>query len=122
MLVGLTALILAGCNRERANQETGAARDTLAAPSASTPSYGTDTSLRNSDSARMGARHSAADSAKGNQTKSGVTDTRTGKSTLGPGVTKTHPDQGQPVTAKGDTLRRGEDTSHHGGDTSAPMR
>jgi hypothetical protein len=33
-----------------------------------------------------------------------VTDARTGKSTLGPGVTKTRPDQGQPVTSKGDTI------------------
>jgi hypothetical protein len=45
-----------------------------------------------------------------NQTKSGVTDTKTGKSTLGPGVTKTSPDQGQPVTAKGDTISRGDST------------
>jgi hypothetical protein len=53
----------------------------------------------------------AADSAKGNQTKSGVTNTKTGKSTLGKGVTTTRPDQGQPVTSKGDTIRSGNDTS-----------
>jgi hypothetical protein len=47
---------------------------------------------------------SSSAGATSNQTKSGVTDTKTGKSTLGKGVTKTTPDQGQPVTAKGDTL------------------
>jgi hypothetical protein len=52
-----------------------------------------------------------SDSAKANQTKSGVTDTKTGKSTLGPGATKTRPDEGQPVTAKGDTLNTGSDSS-----------
>jgi hypothetical protein len=41
---------------------------------------------------------------KANQTKSGVTDTKTGASTLGKGVTTTRPDQGQPVTSKGDTI------------------
>ncbi len=46
----------------------------------------------------------ASDSAKANQTKSGVTNTKTGKSTLGPGVTKTRPDQGKATTSKGDTL------------------
>jgi hypothetical protein len=54
------------------------------------------------------ARASASAGANSNQTKSGVTDTKTGKSTLGKGVTKTSPDQGQPVTAKGDTLSRGD--------------
>jgi hypothetical protein len=39
-----------------------------------------------------------------NQTQSGVTNAKTGKSTLGPGVKKTEPTQGQPVTSKGDTL------------------
>jgi hypothetical protein len=52
-----------------------------------------------------------SDSAKGNQTKSGVTNTKTGKSTLGKGVTKTRPDQGQPVTSKGDTVSSGPDST-----------
>jgi len=39
-----------------------------------------------------------------NQNQSGVTD-NSGKSTLGSKVSKTTPTQGQPVTAKGDTLR-----------------
>jgi hypothetical protein len=57
------------------------------------------------------ARTSGRDSAKGNQTKSGVTDTKTGKSTLGKGVTQTSPDQNQPVTAKGDTIRPPNDST-----------
>jgi hypothetical protein len=52
-----------------------------------------------------------SDSARGNQTKSGVTNTQTGKSTLGKDVTKTRPDQGQPVTSKGDTVSSGPDTT-----------
>jgi len=52
--------------------------------------------------ARSGA--SGPDSAKANQTKSGVTNTKTGKSTLGKGATQTRPDQNQPVTSKGDTV------------------
>lgn len=51
-----------------------------------------------------------SDSTHPNQTKSGVTDTRTGESTLGNDVTKTSPDQGQPVTSKGDTIKRGGDS------------
>jgi hypothetical protein len=54
---------------------------------------------------------SGSDSAKGNQTKSGVTNTKTGKSTLGKGVTKTRPDQGEPVTSKGDTVSSGPDSN-----------
>jgi len=46
-----------------------------------------------------------------NQTKSGVTDTKTGKSTLGKGVTQTRPDQGQPVTSKGDTVSGSPDST-----------
>ena len=71
---------------------------------------------KNSNNEQTGAapRDSAAagisDSAKANQTKSGVTDS-SGKSTMGPGVTRTRPDQGQPVTSKGDTVSAGADTS-----------
>jgi hypothetical protein len=56
-------------------------------------------------------KHVSSARAKSNQTKSGVTDTKTGESTLGKGVTKTSPDQGEPVTAKGDTLSRGDSVS-----------
>ena len=41
------------------------------------------------------------DSGKANQTKSGVTNTETGKSTLGPGATQTRPDQNQPRHVEG---------------------
>ena len=50
------------------------------------------------------------DSASTNQTESGVTDS-SGQSTLGSGVEQTRPDQGQPVTAKGDTVNTGVDSS-----------
>jgi hypothetical protein len=46
----------------------------------------------------------------GNQTESGVVDS-TGQSTLGPGAEQTRPDQGQPVTSKGDTLNPAVDSS-----------
>lgn len=49
-----------------------------------------------------------------NQTESGVVDS-TGQSTLGPGAEQTRPDQGQPVTSKGDTLNPAVDSS-----TTAP--
>ena len=51
-----------------------------------------------------------SDSARANQTESGMTDS-TGQSTLGPGAEKTRPDQGQPVTSKGDTVNTGVDSS-----------
>jgi hypothetical protein len=51
-----------------------------------------------------------SDSAQANQTEAGMTDS-TGQSTLGPGAEKTRPDQGQPVTSKGDTINPGVDSS-----------
>src|SRR3954453_15298981 len=82
------ALLVGGlaCAKNNANPQVGAARDTT----------GT----------------SASDSAKANQTKSGVTNTKTGESTLGPGATRTRPDQGQPVTSKGDTVNTGVDSTN----------
>lgn len=44
-----------------------------------------------------------------NQSQSGVVNKK-GKSTLGPRVKKTTPTQDQPVTAKGDTLRKADST------------
>ena len=44
------------------------------------------------------------------QTQSGMTDS-TGRSTLGKNVQKSRPDQGQPVTSKGDTLNPGVDSA-----------
>ena len=81
------ALLLAGtaCARNNTSNDTGAAtRDT--------------------------ASTAISDSARGNQTESGVTDS-SGQSTLGPGVEKTRPDQGQPVTSKGDTVNTGVDSA-----------
>lgn len=43
---------------------------------------------------------------KGNQSQSGVVDSKTGASTLGPGATSTRPDQNQATTSKGDTVAR----------------
>ncbi len=54
-----------------------------------------------------------ADSASTNQTEAGMTDS-SGQSTLGPEAEKTRPDQGQPVTSKGDTLNSGIDSSSTG--------
>lgn len=51
----------------------------------------------------------AGDTASGsadstNQDQSGVTNSETGQSELGEDITKTTPDQGEPVTSKGDTV------------------
>lgn len=126
----LTAMWIAGCGGAKRNNDTGAAATDTSAMQSGAAATATDTSRMsattdtgmtgrmNSDTVRTGSRMHNDTSATGaskstgksrkransNQTKSGVTDTRTGKSTLGPGVTKTRPDQGQPVTAKGDTL------------------
>jgi hypothetical protein len=87
-LIGcLAAALMAGCGGDKRNTDTGAVT-TDTASGAQIPS----------------------DSTPANQTKSGVTDTRTGESTLGNDVTKTSPDQGQPVTSKGDTLKSGGDS------------
>ncbi|HEV8178224.1 MAG TPA: hypothetical protein VGP44_11140 [Gemmatimonadales bacterium] len=67
--------------------------------------------MHSDSSAAAGKKSSSTGKTTGNQTKSGVTDTKTGESTLGKGVTQTSPDQGQPVTAKGDTLSSGDSTS-----------
>jgi hypothetical protein len=90
------ALLLGGlaCAKNTANDQVGAARDSTAG--------------------------GMSDSAKANQTKSGVTDS-SGKSTLGPEVTKTRPDQGQPVTSKGDTINPGVDSSTNMGADSSHM-
>jgi hypothetical protein len=80
------ALLVGGlaCANNKTNDEVGAARDTSTAAVS-----GSDTT---------------------SQTQSGVVDS-TGKSTLGPGATQTRPDQGQPVTAKGDTLNPSLDSN-----------
>ena len=83
----MLALLVAGlaCARNNSSDtEVGAARDTTAA--------------------------GITDSAKVNQTESGMTDS-SGRSTLGPGAEKSRPDQGQPVTSKGDTVNPAVDSS-----------
>jgi hypothetical protein len=96
--VAILALLVGGlaCAKNSANEQVRADRDSTGA--------------------------GTADSANPNQSKSGVTDTKTGKSTLGPGATKTRPDQGQPVTSKGDTINTSVDssTSTRGDSASAP--
>jgi hypothetical protein len=72
--------------------------DTTAAPSVDA-----------ADTASLDTAAPAGDTAagtgdSGNQTESGVTNTETGQSELGDSVTKTTPDQGEPVTSKGDTV------------------
>jgi len=71
--------------------------DTTAAPSIDAA----DTAAPASDTA-SGAESGSTDSA--NQDQSGVTNSETGQSELGEDVTKTTPDQGEPVTSKGDTV------------------
>ena len=119
-LGAVTAFSMAGC--ERRGNESGAARgagfDTMPRMDRETTLQGrydtgmrSDTGWRTPDTGR-GVRRGSRDSARGNQTESGVTNTETGKSRLGRGVTKTRPDQDQPVTSKGDTLRKSNDTTN----------
>ncbi len=71
----------------------GGIEDTTAAPSidaADTAAPAGDTASGSADSA--------------NQDQSGVTNSETGESELGEDVTKTTPDEGEPVTSKGDTV------------------
>jgi hypothetical protein len=125
MLGPVAAVLLAGCGggRDRNNAsstagggpETGTATDTGAMTatdtSSMTPGAATDTgpAATGTDTSRQKAGGTASDSAK-NQSQSGVTND-TGKSTLGPKVTKTRPDQNQPVTSKGDTVSNSGDTA-----------
>ena len=89
------ALLLGGlaCAGNKSDEQVGAAQDSTAA--------------------------ARSDTTK-DQTQSGVTDSR-GQSTLGKGVEKTRPDQGQPVTSKGDTINAGVDSAAapQGTDTSS---
>ena len=82
------------CARNKTNDQVGAAQDSTGAAARS------DTTT--------------------DQTQSGVTDS-SGRSTLGKDVEKTRPDQGQPVTSKGDTLNPGVDSASatQGADTSS---
>jgi hypothetical protein len=111
----LTAALIVGCGGDRRNNDTGTAGGTGTESGTMQGGTGTttDTAMHMSDSSATGAMGSdtAATSTKANQTKSGVTDAKTGKSTLGKGVTQTRPDQGQPVTSKGDTVSQSPDSA-----------
>jgi hypothetical protein len=126
--VPLSVALVAGCSGDRRHNDTagsgtetgtmpgGAATSDTAVPSADTSAttrgMSSDTAHADAGMHRAaGATPSGADSAKANQTKSGVTNPKTGKSTLGKGVTQTRPDQGQPVTSKGDTVSAGPDSA-----------
>jgi hypothetical protein len=76
----------------------------------------TDTTSQDTSAYKAGARDTsmASDSAKANQTKSGVVNS-SGQSVTGDTVTKTRPDQGQPVTSKGDTINPGVDSTSGAG-------
>ncbi len=114
----MVPLLLAGvaCARNKSSDaEMGAARDTTAAgisDCANNASAGISDSTNHNQPADM-SDSAMSDSADNNQTESGVTDS-SGRSTLGPGTEKTRPDQGQPVTSKGDTVNRGVDSSTTG--------
>jgi len=125
--------MFAGCNgRDNRNTgavgggaETGSMSDTSAM--SGTPGMAADTGMRadtgmhrapadssgagmKADSGRTGGDRLRADSSTHNQTESGMTDS-SGRSTLGKKVEKTRPDQGQPVTSKGDTINPGVDSA-----------
>ena len=139
----LTVALIAGCGGDRRNNDNSAAgtgtetgtmqggattTDTaISSGDTSATSQGMSSDTAHADAGMHGDMNrsssttgaaatggTGSDSAKGNQTKSGVTNTQTGKSTLGKGVTRTRPDQGQPVTSKGDTVSAGADTSGAG--------
>jgi hypothetical protein len=109
MRIATLSLLVGGlaCAKNKANEDVGAARDTTTLDTMARDTTTLDTMVRDTT-----ARDTAgvSDSLKPNQTKSGVTDTRTGESTI-PNVTQTRPDQGQPVTSKGDTLNEAVDSS-----------
>jgi hypothetical protein len=119
MRIATLSLLVGGlaCAKNRANEDVGAARDTTALDTMARDTTTLDTRVRDTTTLDTMVRDTTArdtggvpDSLKPNQSKSGVTDTRTGESTI-PNVTQTRPDQGQPVTSKGDTLNEAIDSS-----------
>ena len=135
----LAALLLLGCGGQNRQDngmnagsesgampaDTGAMRSDTGMSSGSMSDTGmssgsmSDTANSRDTASSGNGSMSGRDSAKGNQTKSGVTNTTTGKSTLGKGVTKTRPDQGEPVTAKGDTVSSSAQPGTSTSDTSS---
>jgi hypothetical protein len=136
-VVGLLLAATACARNNPDDAEIGAARDSTTVTSDSASSNGTarihgDSAGRNQTGSSV-TRDSASSNGTGarvtsdssgnnttgsavtgdssiNQTESGVTDS-SGRSTLGPASQQTRPDQGQPVTSKGDTVNPGVDTS-----------
>ena len=136
----IVGLLLAGaaCARNNSDDaEIGAARDSTAVTSDSASSNQTarihsdsagsnqtgssvtsDSAGSNQTGARVTSDSTGTDrtgsavtgDSSSNQTESGVTDS-SGRSTLGPASQQTRPDQGQPVTSKGDTVNPGIDSS-----------
>jgi hypothetical protein len=119
-LPGMLALVLA-CGEGRTNdQDTGAAgaesgalpadtgmtgagiEDTTAAPSTDMGAPTGDTTTLPADTGAAGDAAGTGDAT--NQDQSGVTNTETGESELGGDVDQATPDQGEPVTSKGDTI------------------
>jgi hypothetical protein len=134
-LLFAAAVLVAGCRAKDNVNDTSAVNDTGAAatpgavgtPSApggvvDTGAMSRDTGMAKRDSAAgkttgtggtgdTGAAAGASGGTAGtagtpaNQTQSGVTNAKTGASTLGKDVKKTRPDQGEPTTSKGDTVQ-----------------
>ena len=120
LLGSLAAALIAGCGGDRRNNgdTSGAAGTETGTMQGGTGTTMDTNAAATTDTGHMGMHADSAarssgtsDSARGNQTKSGVTNTKTGKSTLGPGATRTRPDQNQPVTSKGDTVSNSPDSS-----------
>ena len=112
LIVGVAAC-KAGSERNNADTSLPAATPAPASTGAaqvdtSAGSLAPSASATQSDSANRRRDTTGGKAAAGaaNQTQSGVTNAKTGKSTLGSGVKKAEPTQGQPVTSKGDTLVR----------------
>ena len=117
LIVGVAAC-KAGSERNKADTSAGSLSTPAAAPApAPTGAARVDTATgalaqpasatgRDSVSTQRDTTGGKTASNAGNQTQSGVTNAKTGKSTLGPGIKKAEPTQGQAVTSKGDTLVR----------------
>ncbi|HEU4565731.1 MAG TPA: hypothetical protein VFS05_13815 [Gemmatimonadaceae bacterium] len=71
---------------------------------------GADTGTRSRMRGATGGGAATPPGSAQNQTQSGVTNAKTGQSTLGKGVKKVSPTEGAAVTSKGDTIRQGGDT------------
>jgi hypothetical protein len=86
----LTAVLIAGCGGDKRNNDTGTAggAGSESGTMQGGPGTATDTAMRSSDT--TGTQPGAT----------GGTSSDTARS----GYTKTRPDQGQPVTSKGDTI------------------